>query len=364
MALLDPFLQAIAAPPGGTGAVGWVGLDTPLEILDAAGLRPVRLTAVLATSTPAADLFGEGGGHPLLRGLVDGLIEGPYASLDTVVISGAPVTGILLNQFLISLERMGASGGMPETVMVDLAHDDTPAVRRFNLHSLAGLQARFGNPGPGALREAIKGRNHIRKKLRQVEVLRRGPAPRLFGAQALQVFQAGFGLSPGGYGALLDSLLSAAPSAAAVSGKPVIVSGSDIGGVALYEALEARGLRVVADDHDSGSRTIGPLVNEAEDPLAALAHRYAHRDAAPAQWTTASRVDYLLSLVRETGAEAVIFDIPPFEHPAAWDYPAQRQALDDAGIAHVLLPPTAYLDPKAAANIAAASLMTLAQEHR
>ncbi len=153
-------------------------------------------------------------------------------------------------------------------------------------------------------------------------------------------------------------------SAPTVTGRPVIVSGSDVGGVALYEALEAHGLRVAADDHDSGTRAIGPLVDEAEDPLTALAHRYAHRDPAPAQWSTVSRVDYLLALVRDTGAEAVIFDIPPFEHPAAWDYPAQRRALDEAGVAHVLLPPTAYLDPVAAADSAAAGLSSLATEHR
>jgi benzoyl-CoA reductase/2-hydroxyglutaryl-CoA dehydratase subunit BcrC/BadD/HgdB len=218
--------------------------------------------------------------------------------------------------------------------------------------------------GPDALREAVKARNQIRRKLRQVDALRRGPAPRLSGVQALQVFRAGFGLSSSDYSALLDDLLNAAPSAKTVSGRPVIVSGSDVGGVALYEALEARGLRVVADDHDSGARAIGPLVDEANEPLAALAQRYANRDPAPAQWSTASRIDYLSALVRDTGAEAVIFDIPLFEHPAAWDYPAQRRALDEAGVAHVLLPPTAYLDPTVAADIAADSLSSFAPEPR
>ena len=359
-ACADPLAAVRAAQGKGQPVVGWIGLDAPLEILDAAGALAVRITGDLAHPAEPAGVYGEGGGHPGLRAIVSRLMEPAYAGLDSVVVTAAPVTGIGLYQFLVSLDR-GPGRATPEPVMFDLNHAVGEASWRFNVQALETLQARYPALTPGALADAIKIRNHGRQLLNRVEGFRRGANGVLTGSAALTIHEAEAGLSPAVYNAMLTDLVAALLDGAVAGGTPVVVSGTAARAADFYAAFEQRGFRVVADDHDYGSRAIGPLVDEGANPVEALAERYVERYPAPAQWSTASRVDYLLDLVRGSGARAVIFDIAAFDHPAAWDYPAQRDALRAAGLGEVLLPMDAWRDPAAAAGLAADSLAALAQ---
>jgi hypothetical protein len=57
-------------------SVAYLGLDTPVELIAAAGLQPIQ---IVATPTEhGADEFGEGAGHPLLRGIVSALTRGGW----------------------------------------------------------------------------------------------------------------------------------------------------------------------------------------------------------------------------------------------------------------------------------------------
>ena len=50
-----------ATSESGAGAIGWVGLDAPLELIEAAGLRPERISADARSTAGLADAYGEGG---------------------------------------------------------------------------------------------------------------------------------------------------------------------------------------------------------------------------------------------------------------------------------------------------------------
>ena len=50
-----------------TRAIGWLGLDAPLELIEAAGVRPQRILADLDDAPGGAGIYGEGGGHPGMR---------------------------------------------------------------------------------------------------------------------------------------------------------------------------------------------------------------------------------------------------------------------------------------------------------
>jgi hypothetical protein len=317
---------------------GWIGLDVPVEVLAAVG-TPVRIEAAAGSPAPLAAAFGEGGGHPWMRAVVDRLLSAS-ASFERVVIGATPVTGVWLYNFLLTLERGPGAPALPALELVNLSHDDRPSASKLNRDSIAGLAARLGATEDG-LSAAIRERNAVRALQRRIDGLRHGSQATLSGAQARRLLDAADQLPVAAYVALAQQALAEASSAPRVALTPVIYSGPGSPSLDLYLALEGQGLSVVADDADMGTRAIGPDVDEALPPIEALAIRYANRSPAPAGWTTRQRIDWLTALVNRTGAEAVVFDLPAWSHPPAWDFPAERRALKAIGIACILAPQAA-----------------------
>jgi hypothetical protein len=347
--------------PGGSAsireaadAVGWVGLDAPLELIEAAGLRPQRIVADARSAAHAADPYGEGGGHPWMRGLVGELIQAA-PKLQRVVLCAMPANELWLYNFILSLGLRGEGGAFPPAELVNLSHEARPSAQRLNRRSLQRLGEALGATSPEAIHAGIAARNRVRAALRAIDARRHADTGRIGGVEARRLMDAADSLRSEDYLAWLATQASGGPA----PGLPVIYSGSAVPSLDLYKALESPGLRIVGDDADAGSRAIGPDVPETGDPLDAIADRYAARTPAPAGWTTADRVAWLSDLTRSRGARAVLFDLPPWSHPAAWDYPAERQALEAQGIVCVELPSA---EPNAAASAAATALADLIAE--
>jgi hypothetical protein len=338
-------------------AIGWIGLDAPLELIEAAGRRPQRITANLRAPATGAAPYGEGGGNPWMRALISAMAEQAPA-LERVVLTSTPVTEVWLHNFLLSLRRRGEAGAFAETTLLNLSHEPRTSAHRLNVEGLRDLAVALGvDPAGPALVSAMGGRNRVRAVLRRIDTLRHGPKPRLTGAAARRLMDPADSLASDDYVARTEPLLQAAESAAAEAGMPVIYSGPGAPDLALYDALEARGLRVVGDDCEFGTRAIGPDTAETSDPLEALAERYRLRSPAPAGWTTRERTDWLVALAQDRGAKAVLFDLPPWGHPAAWDWPQEARALEAIGVACIPVP---HDDPGPAA---AAVLMALESAH-
>ena len=337
--------------------IGWIGLDAPVEILSAIG-QAVRVDATVQDDPGVAAAFAEGGGHPWMRAVAGRLVAGAD-DLKYVVIGSTPVTGVWLYNFMLTLKRGAEAPPLPAAELVNLSHGQRASAERFNRASLARLAERLG-AGETAIRVAIAERNAVRAAQRRVERLRYGPDRRLCGVVARQLLDAAdqtpvedflerveHAIAGAGDGPVRDDL------------RAVIYSGPGSPSLALYAALEAQGVCVVGEDADYGSRSIGPDVAVADDPIAALAHRYAHRTPAPAGWTTHARVAWITEFVRERGVNAVLFDLPAWEHPSAWDFPAVRSALESLRVACIELPwapPSAQAESVAQAlDLAAAS---------
>jgi hypothetical protein len=318
--------------------VGWIGLDAPVEVLAAIG-SPFRVDTDPAGLAAKAAPFGEGGGHPWMRA-VTARILALAPTLDRVVIGATPVNGVWLYNFFLTLERGPGAPALPPIELVNLAHDCRPSAAAMNLRSLVSLVDRLG-AGPDALRDAITERNTVRGLQRRIEALRYGPAARLTGSAARRLLDAADRIEGSAYIVKAQAAWAEPLSRPALDINPVIYSGPGSPSLDLYLALEHHGLSVVGDDADFGTRAIGPDVDVALPPAEGLARRYADRFPAPAGWTTAQRVEWLTGLARERGAEAVVFDIPAWSHPAAWDFPAERRALEALGIACIVAPPTA-----------------------
>lgn len=347
-------MSASAATIGEGGAVGWVGLDAPLELIEAAGLRPQRLVADVRSEVHTVDPYGEGGGHPWMRAMAAELIEAAPA-LERVVLCSTPVNELWLYNFILSLALRRESGPFPPADLLNLSHEPRPSAQRLNRASLQTLAESLAVTGEDAIREAIAQRNRVRAALRAIDGLRHGKAGHISGALARRRMDAADNLRSADYLAWIAAQAPGQPA----PGLPVIYSGPGVPSLEVYDALEAAGLRIVGDDADAGSRAIGPDVAETGDPFAAIASRYRARSPAPAGWSTADRVAWLTDLALSRGARAVLFDLPPWSHPAAWDYPAERAALEAQGVVSIELPAA---EPQEAASAASGALANLIAE--
>jgi hypothetical protein len=276
-------------------------------------------------------------------------------SLQRIVIGSTPVTGVWLYNFFLTLERGKGAPALPPLDLVNISHEDRPSAAQLNRDSVGGLVSRL-EVSPDRLQLAIRQRNAVRALQRRIEALRHGADPRLAGSAARALLDAADRMEAADYMGFAEEGLARARSAAPIELCPVIYSGPGSPSLELYAALEAEGLTVAADDADFGSRAIGPDVDESADPVEALATRYARRSPAPAGWSTRRRVEWLTDLARSRGARAVVFDLPPWAHPPAWDFPAERRALEAMGVACIPIP---QAEPAEAASAVAAALRSL-----
>jgi hypothetical protein len=347
-------MPASAATTEERGAVGWVGLDAPLELIEAAGLRPQRIVADVRSEAYGVDPYGEGGGHPWMRALAAELIEAA-PTLERVILCSTPVNELWLYNFILSLTLRRESGPFPPAELLNLSHEPRPSAHRLNRSSLQTLAQGLAVTDDDAIREAIARRNQVRAALRAIDALRHGQGGRISGSLARRLMDAADNLRSADYLAWL----AGQTTGQSAPGLPVIYSGPAVPTLELYGALEAAGLRIVGDDADAGSRAIGPDTLETGDLLVAIASRYSARSPAPAGWSTADRVTWLTDLALSRGARAVLFDLPPWSHPAAWDYPAERSALEARGVVCIELPAAG---PHEAASAASGALVNLIAE--
>lgn len=340
-------------------AIGWIGLDAPLELIEASGRRPQRLTAQVGLDDALASAYGEGGGHPWMRAMVARLAAAA-PDLERVVLCSTPANELWLYNFLLSLTGRGEDADFPAADLLNLSHEPRASAERLNIQGLHGLAERLGaSLETPALMAAIGSRNRVRAALRRIDAMRFAADGGISGVEARRLMDPADDMKSEDYLAWIEAQL--ARPLASGSGLPVIFSGPAVPALDLYGQLEAHGLRIVGDDADIGSRAIGPDVAENQKPFHALADRYRRRSPAPAGWPTAERVAWLLNMATTRRARAVLFDLPPWSHPAAWDYPTERRALEAQGIACIELTagePAAIAD---AASRAAYSLVTGAE---
>jgi benzoyl-CoA reductase/2-hydroxyglutaryl-CoA dehydratase subunit BcrC/BadD/HgdB len=336
----DRHAAARAFKAAGGQVVGYIGADVPEELIAAAGMLPVRLHAETGAPDAPADRYGEGGGNALIRAFVARLLDGTYAYLDHLVVATTPSYLGALFTFLREVQTEDAAFPRLSLQLCDLHHGPSPATARYNLQTLARLKAALegwcGRPiSDDALSRAIADANASRALLDRLQALR--AERRIAGADALQVIGAAYVTPKAWHSERLAAALPGVARAPRLAGRPVVFSGSETDTPDLYRRIEAAGLIIVADDQGWGGRVAERAVARGGDPMEALARRYRDMAPAPAKSTMGERIDYLLDLVRRTGAEAVVFAIRGLDHPPAWDAPAQIAALEAAGIGVVQL---------------------------
>lgn len=310
---------------------GWFCTYTPIELIHAAGLLPIRIYGGMTTVEKAGALVPNFV-CPYMRTSLERAMRGEYKYLSGVI------QGYTCDISCGMMNIWAENTGLKVFHTVPLPYNTDESARTFYRQTLNELIDKLASAGgkvnDASLKRSLGLYSEIRKKLLQLHELRRqnifNPPARDF----YTIMEAGFCMLPEEYLELLTNLVDAVEKDQAVParGVPVLVSGSIVEQMWIFDLLEAAGGQVVADDLCNGYRFCQPVDGAAANPIDRLIDRYMHRFPCPARSTVQDRVPRIMELVEKSGARGVIFLFQKFCTPHLADYPALSEALKNNGI--------------------------------
>ncbi|MBO4873509.1 MAG: 2-hydroxyacyl-CoA dehydratase [Lachnospiraceae bacterium] len=193
------------------------------------------------------------------------------------------------------------------------------------------------------IRAAIKVYNKFRQARREFVKLAGEHPEAVSAVNRSAVLKAGYFMEKPEYTAKLNELneeLKALP-ASKWNGVKIVTSGIICDNPVLLKILDDNNIAIATDDVAHESRTIRVDAAEDGDPMFALAKQFADEDYDVLLYDEASnqnrRGDFVVRLVKESGAKGLVLFMQQFCDPEEMEYPYLKKALDNAGIPHVKL---------------------------
>lgn len=336
-----PYETALEWKKQGGKVIGCLPMYVPEEIVHAAGMLPITL---LGNDEPitVADSYLQPYVCAPVRSNFDLALKGELDFLDGVVFPDICDPLICISD----VWRRRKPGFFYHTLMIP-ATANSPSSKRFLVQQFQQLRTALEKlsgrtVSDQALQQSITIYNRSRSLLQRLYAQRRANPGAFSAPEIAAVVQASMLMPREKHTPLLERLLkSRKKSGMAESGKvKLIVSGNlcEDPHLELLEMVEQVGGMVVDDDLYVGSRYFSPAVNEKVPPLEAFAERYLEgipcptKHSVPQTWP-----DYLIDMVKKSGAEGVVILIAKFCDPHLLYYPYLKDRLAEAGIPHLLL---------------------------
>jgi hypothetical protein len=308
--------------------------SVPVEIVRAAGLRPVVARGSAAPTPEAAAVLEAGVFPSRLHRLVDAVLSGRLAHAAAVVLPRTSDPDYKCFLYLRELARRGVATRAPPVLLFDLLQSSGADVPEYDverarelLGSLAKLSDRRAD-----LRELdaqIALANRARAAARRLDALRRH-APRVAGAEALPLLGAFWQLPSERYAALATTAAESIAARSALTAPRVLLAGTPVDSTVLHSAIEAEGAVVVAELSPFGSGVARGAVGAS---LASLVEHY--RESLTARMPVAA----LLGRIEQAldGVDAVVVSLPADDASFGWDYPRIRELLGTKSVPHTVL---------------------------
>ncbi len=310
--------------------VGWLCSYTPVEIIAAAGFRPLRLPgesgheARATTVLPAALC-------PYLKSCLGAALDG----------ASGPLAGLIVVAGCDGLRRLAdvwARYGPGFVHVLDVPRQRNAAAAsylRSQFLLLAGRLERAAGQelSEDALRAAIAERNCTRRLLAELDERRQAGLALPVG-EMLSLVDLSSEEAPAVCNPQLAARLNRPTADGTATGVPVVLSGNIVARPdrALTDLIEAAGARVVGDDLCSGVRGAVGEAAEGGDPFLSLARRYLERPPCPRMADAEERFEDVAHLCRRTGAHGVIYLSQKYCDAALYDLAPLRTRLEQAGV--------------------------------
>jgi benzoyl-CoA reductase/2-hydroxyglutaryl-CoA dehydratase subunit BcrC/BadD/HgdB len=316
----------------GGKVIGYVTPCVPAELIEAAGMRPIMLSAGTETSTTLGDRVMEDLFDTSIRGIFERLLKREFDFLSAIVLPRANDSAHRLYYYLSELKRT-AQAELPPVLLCDVVMTPDEASRGYSVEALQRLWNELrtiGNSDAGdtELRAAVRSTNQATRWLMDVAAERRtGVLP---GAGALTLYAAAHLLPRHELQARSErGARIPAPDAAAKRPR-VMICGSAQTDAGLHGLIEASDGVVVMDCHAGGELALRRLIDEHKTPLEAIADRL--RDDQAASRRFADVAGEAAAFARLFRVDLAIFSYFPEEEALTWDYPEQKAALESAGV--------------------------------
>jgi benzoyl-CoA reductase subunit C len=345
--LAQPLGEAVAAwkstHPGGK-AIGCFPVYTPLELMHAGGMFPVGLW---------------GGGTTIELAYADARFQSFVCSIAKTTLELGlqgrlkPLDGAVFHSICDVARNLGSvyHRNFPGLYVeyLHLPQSTNPVAGAEYLASeYRRLQKRLedllGHPiTDDQIRDSIAVHNDWRRMIRELYRIRRETPHLLSLAESYTILRSAGVMPIEEHTEVLQKALDALVwrSARPRDRIKVIIEGAfcEQPPIGLLEVLEEAGCYILDDDLLVGWRWFTQDVPVDGDPVARLAESYINRGVYSSvrhDWRR-PKAEGLVEKVRQSGAEAVIFMPAKFCEPALFDYVLYREALEKAGISHLLI---------------------------
>jgi benzoyl-CoA reductase subunit C len=298
----------------GGRVVGYTCSFLPVEVLDAAGLLPVRLRGLHAGRLDIADAYY----GPFVCTFPKALLQ-QAGVRDFDFLDGAVVTSGCDGMRRLDECWRKMSTDIDGTLPSWFYYMDVPnkpdgvalewyenRIRKLIAALEDGFGVRIGDP---ALREAIQTRNEIRRALWDFSALRDEDPVRISGSEAFEALIARTVLPPDVYLKELNDLIDEVKvrETGYAGKKRVFVTGSICDDLALVKQIEDAGAVVVGESVCYGMRNSFMPIPEEGDPVSSLAAHYLSGSICPRMFGYyPQRRDAILEQVRRCRAQGVI----------------------------------------------------------
>ena len=331
---------ALAQHRAGILVVGLTSNTVPYELVRAAGFFPVLLSPPHA-ATPLADEFMEPIFESGIRCIFDRVLAGDWSFLKLLIIPRTSEPQHKLFLYLSEVARQQQSQHIPPIHLYDLLHTRSPCSNDYGLARTDELAERLEEIAghefdDEALAQAIEESNAVRVAIRQLLRLRRRTRPKLCGTEALALIGAWNFMDRAEYAELALQAVAELKRRPALKGLRIMIKGFPLDHTGLHRAIEAHGAIVVAEDDWHGSRSAGRDIALGNDLLACVFRKY-YRDADSPRVFPPEAADAWFKREVLHGIDGVVFYLPPDDDVRGWDYPRQKQFLDERGIPNMLI---------------------------
>lgn len=198
---------------------------------------------------------------------------------------------------------------------------------------IQGLEELGGKYDPAALAESNRIYNRHNAAMRRVDELL-AVHPEISASERSDIFKSAFFMTKEEHTGLVLALIDELEKTEGKAGTlPIVVSGILTDAPGLNAVFDEFGMNIVADDVAAQSRQYRTDVPEMDDPLEALAVKFADMDNCSVLYNVKKpRIQWIVDIAKERGAAGVVVVMTKFCDPEEFDYVMIKRACEAADI--------------------------------
>ena len=309
--------------------IGWVSIDTPEEILLAAGTIPFRLTGEVGTSTDEAGARLSNNYCSYVLSCFSEGLAGIYDFTDAIVFADScDMRKRLWEAWTRDIPSVGS-------YFLELPNDASDISKEYFVLQLRKLikwlEQRYQcEISDDTLRQSIALCNRSRELLKRLYEYKKAERQFLSGEESIQIIKAATSGLKERFNtrveALLDTL-AAAEQTPARKRPRVMICGSYFDHQGIVETIEGTGADLVCEDISNGIKYCEGTIDPDGDPVTAIAGYYLEKNTSARRLDTDVRMQHLLDLVHEYKVDSIIYYALKFCDINLHDYPYIKERL-------------------------------------